>query len=80
MAAVALVAGLIGAIAGLWAISEQRRTRRNVPGMQIPSKGYAVEQDGTWKMARATYAELVGRLGITVPRTDTELPDRSALA
>lgn len=43
---------------------------RPVPGMQIPSKGYAVEQDGTWKMARATYAELVGRLGITIPPAD----------
>jgi hypothetical protein len=43
---------------------------RPVPGMQIPSKGYAVEQDGTWKMARATYAELVSRLGITVPPAD----------
>jgi hypothetical protein len=38
-----------------------------VPGMQIPSKGYAVRQDGIWKMARGTYAELVGRLGITIP-------------
>ena len=40
---------------------------RPVPGMQIPSKGYAVHQNGDWKMARATYAELIGRLGITVP-------------
>jgi hypothetical protein len=40
---------------------------RPVPGMQVPSKGYAVEQDGTWKVARATYSELIGRLGIRVP-------------
>jgi hypothetical protein len=40
---------------------------RPVPGMQVPTKGYAVEQDGTWKVARATYAELIGRLGIRVP-------------
>jgi hypothetical protein len=41
-----------------------------VPGMQIPSRGYAVRQGGVWKMARATYAELVGRLGVTVPPPD----------
>jgi hypothetical protein len=40
---------------------------RPIPGMQIPSRGYAVVQDGVWKMARTTYAELVGRLGVTVP-------------
>jgi len=38
-----------------------------IPGMQMPSKGHAVEQDGAWRMARSTYAELVGRLGITLP-------------
>ena len=38
-----------------------------MPGMHMPSKGYTVTHDGRWKMARATYAELVGRLGITIP-------------
>jgi hypothetical protein len=43
---------------------------RPMPGLMpgaFPSKGYAVRQGGTWKMARATYAELVGHLGIAVP-------------
>ncbi len=41
-----------------------------MPGMHMPSKGYAVKHDGRWKMARTTYAELVGRLGITIPPRD----------
>ena len=40
--------------------------QRPLPGA-FPSKGYAVRQGGTWKMARATYAELVGRAGVAVP-------------
>jgi hypothetical protein len=40
---------------------------RQNPGMHMPSKGYAVLQDGTWKMSRETYAELVARLGISIP-------------
>jgi hypothetical protein len=40
---------------------------RQNPGMHMPSKGYAVLQDGGWKMSRETYAELVGRLGISIP-------------
>ena len=39
---------------------------RPLPGA-FPSNGYAVNEGGTWKMARATYAELVGRAGIVVP-------------
>jgi hypothetical protein len=37
------------------------------PGMRMPTKGYAIVQDGAWKMSRETYAELVGGLGISVP-------------
>jgi hypothetical protein len=40
------------------------------PGQGMPSKGYAVRQDGTWKMSRETYAELVSRLGISIPPAD----------
>jgi hypothetical protein len=40
---------------------------RQNPGMHMPSKGYAVVENGTWKMSRETYAELVGRLGISIP-------------
>jgi hypothetical protein len=44
---------------------------RPVPGVQAPSKGYAIMQGGTWKMARVTYAGLIGRLGISVPPPDS---------
>ena len=36
------------------------------PGMAMP-QGYAVRQDGTWKVARETYAAAVGRVGVQVP-------------
>ncbi len=38
-------------------------------GMQ---KGYAVEDAGAWKMSRATYAELLGRIGVALPPRPSE--------
>ena len=37
------------------------------PGMHMPSKGYAILEDPTWKVARETYAELVSRIGLALP-------------
>ncbi len=36
------------------------------PGMDMP-QGYAVLQNGRWKVARETYAAAVGRVGVQVP-------------
>ncbi|MDQ1457881.1 MAG: hypothetical protein QOH28_3501 [Actinomycetota bacterium] len=36
-------------------------------GHQIPSKGYAVVDDRERKAARVTYADHVGRIGVSVP-------------
>ena len=36
------------------------------PGMDMP-QGYAVLQNGKWKVARETYAASVGRIGVQVP-------------
>ena len=42
------------------------------PGMAMPMpQGYAVLQDGRWKVARETYAAAVGRLGVQVPPLST---------
>jgi hypothetical protein len=40
------------------------------PGMQIPVKGHAVLDEGRWKVARATYAQLIGRIGVACPPPD----------
>ena len=39
------------------------------PGIHMPSKGYAIIEDSTWKVARETYAELGSRIGLTLPRS-----------
>ncbi len=36
------------------------------PGMPMP-QGYAVQQNGAWKVARETYATAVARIGVQVP-------------
>ncbi len=40
------------------------------PGTAMP-QGYAVLQDGTWKVARETYAATVGSIGVQVPPLST---------
>ena len=36
------------------------------PGMQMP-QGYAVQQNGVWKVARETYGATVARIGVQLP-------------
>jgi hypothetical protein len=44
--------------------------QNQVPGMHMPSKGYAALDEGVWKVARATYSELIARIGVTCPPPD----------
>lgn len=41
------------------------------PGMAMP-QGYAVLQNGRWKVARETYAATVGRIGVQIPPLSTQ--------
>jgi hypothetical protein len=38
--------------------------------MQMPFKGHAVLDERVWKVARATYAELIARVGVSGPPPD----------
>jgi hypothetical protein len=37
------------------------------PGRHMPVKGYAVLDEGVWKVARATYAGLIAQIGVVCP-------------